>query len=260
MAGDSNNTEINNQALHNYFLRLADSSLTMGQRLAEWCGHGPYLEEDVAMTNVSLDLIGHAQIFYQLAAETSDMHKSPDDLAFLRDAHEYRNPIITELPKGDFGFTTLKQYFIDVFNLHLFQALAQSSFEPLALAAKKALMEVKYHLKRSEAWVERLALSTEEAKSRIQKSLDDLWFYTPELFETDAAMDELHQQGVIPDYETLQSAWNAQVKAQLKHCQLDLPESGWVATGGLEGEHSEHLGYMLADMQFLQRAYPDSQW
>ncbi len=252
--------EMDTKALHNYLLRLADSSLTMGQRLAEWCGHGPYLEEDVALTNVSLDMIGHAQIFYQLAATINNDKQSPDDLAFLRDAHEYRNPIITELPKGDFAFTTLKQYFVDVFNLHLYQSLSQSSYEPLALAAQKALMEVKYHLKRSEAWVERLSLSTDEAKIRIQKSLNDLWFYTPEMFETDAAMDDLADQGVIASYATLKAAWDAQVKSHLQGCQLDLPQSGWVATGGLQGEHSEHLGYMLAEMQFLQRAYPGCEW
>ncbi len=253
-------TQLNNSALHGYLLRLADSSLTMGQRLAEWCGHGPYLEEDVALTNVSLDMIGHAQIFYQLAVALNHDTQTTDDLAFLRDAHEYRNPIITELPKGDFAYTTLKQYFIDVFNLHLYQALTQSSYEPLSLAAKKALMEVKYHLKRSQAWVERLSLSTEEAKSRMQKALHDLWFYTPELFETDADMIELIEQGVIADYAALKTQWNKQVTAHLKQCQLELPDSGWVATGGLQGEHSEHLGYMLADMQFLQRAYPNCEW
>ncbi|VAW47693.1 1,2-phenylacetyl-CoA epoxidase, subunit C [hydrothermal vent metagenome] len=253
-------TQLNNSALHDYLLRLADSSLTMGQRLAEWCGHGPYLEEDVALTNVSLDLIGHAHIFYQLAATLSQDSLTADDLAFLRDAHEYRNPIITELPKGDFAYTTLKQYFIDVFNLHLYQALTQSSHEPLSLAAKKILMEVKYHLKRSAAWLERLSLSTEEAKSRIQKALNDLWFYTPELFETDDAMNKLYEQGVIADYAELTTAWSAQVQKHLQHCELELPNSGWVATGGLQGEHSEHLGYMLADMQFLQRAYPNCEW
>ncbi|TDR18510.1 1,2-phenylacetyl-CoA epoxidase subunit PaaC [Marinicella litoralis] len=253
-------TQINNKALHTYLLRLADSSLTMGQRLAEWCGHGPYLEEDVALTNVSLDLIGHAQIFYQLAVALSDDSQTADDLAFLRDSHEYRNPIITELPKGDFAYTTLKQYFIDVFSVQLYQALSKSSYEPLSLAAQKALMEVKYHLKRSEAWVERLSLSTDEAKVRMQKALNDLWFYTPELFETDAALNELIEQGVIADLLALKTKWNEQVKTLLQRCQLEIPESGWVATGGLAGEHSEHLGYMLAEMQFLQRAYPGCEW
>ncbi len=251
---------IDNKALYAYLLRLADSSLTMGQRLAEWCGHGPYLEEDVALTNVSLDMIGHANIFYQMAAELSDEAQTADELAFLRDAHQYRNPIITELPKGDFAFTMMKQYFMDTFNFFLYEGLSQSSHEPLALAAQKALMEVKYHLKRSETWLERLSLSTEEASKRIQKALDDLWFYTPELFETDATMNKLFQQGVIGDYGELKKKWDSHVQAHMNHCELNLPETGWVATGGLEGEHSEHLGYMLAEMQFLQRAYPNSQW
>ncbi|MEZ5473229.1 MAG: 1,2-phenylacetyl-CoA epoxidase subunit PaaC [Marinicella sp.] len=247
-------------ALYQYLLRLADSSLTMGQRLAEWCGHGPYLEEDVALTNVSLDLIGHAQMFYQIAVEVSGEHKTPDDLAFLRDAHEFRNPLLTELPKGDFAYTTLKQYFVDVFNLHLYQALSKSKHQPLAQAAKKALMEVKYHLTRSQAWCERLSLSTDEAKQRMQQAFDDLWFYTPELFETDEAMLQLADQGLIADYAVLQSYWQQQVSDLISKCQLVVPQSGWLATGGLQGEHSEHLGYMLAEMQFLQRAYPGCEW
>ncbi len=248
------------QALYQYALRLADSSLTMGQRLAEWCGHGPYLEEDVALTNVSLDLIGHAQMFYQIAVDLSGETKTADDLAFLRDAHEFRNPLLTELPRGDFAYTTLKQYFVDVFNLHLYQALSQSNHQPLAQAGKKALMEVKYHLTRSQAWCERLSMSTAEAKQRMQQALDDLWFYTPELFETDEVMRQLADDGVIADYASLKNNWQKQVEALLKKCQLELPASGWVATGGLQGEHSEHLGYMLAEMQFLQRAYPGCEW
>ena len=248
------------QALYQYALRLADSSLTMGQRLAEWCGHGPYLEEDVALTNVSLDLIGHAQMFYQIAVDSCGEEKTPDDLAFLRDAHEFRNPLLSELPRGDFAYTTLKQYFIDVFDLYLYQSLAQSSHQPLAQAAQKALMEVKYHLTRSQAWCKRLSLSTEKAHERMQQALDDLWFYTPELFEVDGNMQQLMEQGVIFEYETLKSNWHRQVISLLEKCQLTTPESGWVATGGLQGEHSEHLGYMLAEMQFLQRAYPGCEW
>lgn len=248
------------QHLHGYFLRLADSSLTMGQRLAEWCGHGPYLEEDVALTNVSLDTIGHAQMFYQLAADLAINDQSPDDLAFLRDAHDYRNPLITELPRGDFAFTTLKQYFIDVFNLNLYAALSQSSYQPLALAAKKARMEVKYHEDRSEAWIRRLALSTPEAKERLQKALDDLWFYTPELFEMDDGMKNLMAAQLVPDYADLEENWRQAVEAKLSECKLSLPQSGWIATGGLQGEHSEHLGYLLAEMQFLPRAYPGCEW
>lgn len=251
---------MNTNALHDYLLRLADSSLTMGQRLAEWCGHGPYLEEDIAITNVSLDSIGHAQMFYQLAIEINNEFKSADDLAFLRDAHEYRNPIITELPKGDFAYTTLKQYFIDVFNLYLYKGLTQSSYEPLSLAAQKALMEVKYHLRRSEAWIKRLSLSTKTAKQKIQKALDDLWFYTPELFEVNADMRRLMEQNVIPDYELIKSNWQKSVESVLNDCELTQPDSGWVATGGLDGEHSEHLGYLLAEMQFLPRAYPGCDW
>ncbi|WP_154224651.1 1,2-phenylacetyl-CoA epoxidase subunit PaaC [Marinicella rhabdoformis] len=249
-----------NNHLYSYLIRLADTSLTMGQRLAEWCGHGPYLEEDVALTNVSLDTIGHANLFYQLAADVKGDGKTVDDLAFLRDVHEYRNPILTELPRGDFGYTMMKQYFIDVFNLLLYKELAHSTYQPLADVAKKALIEVQYHHERSHEWLLRLSLSTEEAKAKMQSALDQLWFYTPELFEINEAIDELIQQNVAADLAEVKSIWQMMVESHLSQCELKLPESGWVATGGLEGEHSEHLGYMLAEMQFLQRAYPGCEW
>ena len=246
--------------LYQYLIRLADTSLTMGQRLAEWCGHGPYLEEDVALTNVSLDTIGHANLFYQLAAELNDEGKTVDDLAYLRDVHEYRNPILTELPRGDFGYTMMKQYFIDVYHLLLYKELAQSTYQPLADVAKKALIEVQYHHERSHEWLQRLSLSTDEAKAKMQMALDQLWFYTPELFETNEAIDELIEQNVAADLAEVKIIWQMMVESHLSQCELKLPESGWIATGGLDGEHSEHLGYMLAEMQFLQRAYPGCEW
>ncbi|WP_395376233.1 1,2-phenylacetyl-CoA epoxidase subunit PaaC [Marinicella sp. W31] len=243
-----------------YALRLADSALTMGQRIAEWCGHGPYLEEDVALTNVSLDYFGHANMLYSVAAELLDDGRSADQLAFLRDVHEFKNPILTELPKGDFGYTMLKQYFMDCFNSYLYQALLQSNHQALSDIAAKAIKEVKYHKDRSELWVKRLAMGTEESRTRMQRSLDDLWFYTPELFETNAIIDALIQDKIAADPQTFKTAWQQEVEGLLKTCSLQLPETGWVATGGLKGEHSEHLGYMLAEMQFLQRAYPGCEW
>ena len=244
-----------------YALRLADSALTMGQRLAEWCGHGPYLEEDVALTNVSLDYFGHANMLYTIAAEHLDDGRSADDLAFLRDVHDFKNPILTELPKGDFGYTILKQYFMDCYNVRLYQALLNSSHQGLADVAAKAVKEAKYHRDRSELWVKRLALGTDESHQRIQRSLDDLWFYTPELFEINDVIQSLVDAGVAADPSTLKTEWQKEVEHLLiQVCGLTLPETGWVATGGLNGEHSEHLGYMLAEMQFLQRAYPGCQW
>ncbi len=248
------------QHLYPYFLRLADTSMTMSQRLSEWCGHGPYLEEDVALTNVALDTMGHANLFYQLAVEVADDDVTVDDLAFLRDAHDYRNPLLTELPRGDFAYTMMKQYFVDVYALLLYRALTESCYQPLSDVAKKALIEVQYHHERSHEWLKRLCMSTEEAHQKMQKALDDLWFYTPELFETDAGIQALHEQGTAPDMSVIQSEWSSMVETHLAQCQLILPETGWVATGGLQGEHSEHLGYMLAEMQFLQRAYPGCEW
>lgn len=248
------------QAIYHYLLRLADTSLTQSQRLGEWCGHGPYLEEDIALTNVALDLLGHAKMLYEQAAELSDVEKSADDLAFLRDVSEFKNPLLTELPRGDFAYSMLKQYFLDQYNVLLYTALQTSAFQPLANIANKAVKEAKYHLERSQEWCLRLSLSTEEAKQKIQSALDDLYFYTPELFETDDQLDQLQGQDMMPDLAQLKQQWQESVDAVLSRCQLQVPKKGWIASGGLQGEHSEHLGYMLAEMQFLQRAYPGCQW
>lgn len=249
------------QSFINYVLRLADSSLTMGQRLAEWCGHGPYLEEDIALTNISLDYFGHANMFYANVVELLDDKRSTDDLAFLRDVHEFRNPIITELPKGDFAYTLLKQYFIDCFNQMLYSQLLNCAYKPLRHSVAKAVKETNYHIKRSELWVQRLALGTDESRNKVQKSLDELWYYTPELFETHNDIRELEKKEMLVDPAGINKQWSQKVESLLvQTCQLSLPENGWVATGGYQGEHSEHLGYMLAEMQFLQRAYPGCEW
>lgn len=249
-----------NDAIKHYLLRLADTSLTQSQRLAEWCGHGPFLEEDIALTNVALDLLGHAKLFYEQVAEISDDKVTADDLAFLRDVDGFKNPILTELPRGDFAYTTVKQYFLDQYNVLLYQALTDSQYQPLADIAQKALKEVRYHLTRSRDWCLRLSLSTDEAHQKIQAALDDLYFYTPELFETDDHLNQLIAEDIMPDMAALKEKWQQQVDELLNECRLQIPKTGWVATGGLRGEHSEHLGYMLADMQFLQRAYPDCEW
>ncbi len=249
-----------NKAIEHYLLRLADTALTQSQRVAEWCGHGPFLEEDIALTNVALDLLGHAKLLYEQAAEISADSVTADDLAFLRDVHDFKNPLLTELPRGDFAYTILKQYFLDQYNVLLYAALMDSPYTPLAEIATKALMETRYHLTRSRDWCLRLSLSTDEAKQKIQVALDDLYFYTPELFETDDALNQLTAESIMPDLSILKTQWQQQVDKLLGECQLQVPESGWVATGGLRGEHSEHLGYMLDDMQFLQRAYPGCEW
>ncbi len=248
------------KAIYHYLLRLADTSLTQSQRLAEWCGHGPFLEEDIALTNVALDLLGHAKMLYEQAAVICEDKLSADDLAFLRDVSEYKNPLLTELPRGDFAFTMLKQFFVDQFNVLLYEALRQSTYTPLSHIAEKAIKECNYHLERSHEWCLRLSLSTDEAKQRIQNALDDLYFYTPELFESDSQLDDLQAQQVMPDLKELKAKWQESVDGLLAKCQLNVPKKGWLATGGIRGEHSEHLGYMLADMQFLQRAYPGCQW
>ena len=249
-----------NKAIEHYLLRLADTALTQSQRIAEWCGHGPFLEEDIALTNVALDLLGHAKLLYEHAADLSENSVTADDLAFLRDVDGFKNPLLTELPRGDFAYTTLKQYFLDQYNVLLYEALINSQYQPLSEIAEKALKETRYHLTRSRDWCLRLSLGTDEAKQKMQSALDDLYFYTPELFETDDHLNQLMAEDIIPDMQVLKDQWQNLVDDVLDQCQLQVPQSGWVATGGLRGEHSEHLGYMLADMQFLQRAYPGCEW
>ncbi len=247
-------------ALYQYCLRLGDTALLQGQRLAEWCGHGPFLEEDIALTNTALDLFGHANMFYRHAVTLNPAVANEDQLAFLRDAHEFRNPLMVELPKGDFAFTLLRQYLLDAYNDLLYAALSDSTHTPLAEIARKAAKETAYHLQRSLLWLRRLSLGTDESHARMQSALDELWFYSPELFEAHDLLQSLQQEGVAPDGQVLQRVWSERVLQQLQSCRLEAPQSGWVATGGWQGEHSEHLGYLLAEMQFLQRAYPGCEW
>ncbi len=245
-----------------YALRLGDNALILGQRLSEWCGHGPFLEEDIALTNLSLDLIGQAQLLLELAAQQrpDGTYTDADQLAYLRDAHEFRNALLTEQPNGDFAHTMLRQYLMDVHDEKLYAALTTSRWQQLADIASKTLKEIRYHKQHSGGWLQRLGQGTEESHARLQKALDDLWFYTPELFEVDALNQRLHAAGIAPDMRELEKQWRAEVESALQRAGLELPASGWVATGGKKGHHSEHLGYILAEMQFLQRAYPGCEW
>lgn len=246
--------------LYNYVLNLADNTMILGQRLSEWCGLGPFLEEDLAVTNTCLDLIGQAQMFYNLAVELTDSGKSADDLAFLRDAIGYRNVLLVEQPNGDYAQTIVKQYFMDVYHVHLYTGLMQSSNKDLAAVAEKSLKEANYHLERSNLWMLRLANGTEESFNRMQTAINTLWHYHHELFEKPDYIDELISKKNVPDPEVLEQAWEDQVAVLIKSTDLVIPEAGWNATGGLEGHHSKYLGKMLCEMQFLQRAYPNCEW
>ncbi len=247
-------------SLFEYVLRLGDDSLILGHRLSEWCGHGPILEEDIAMTNISLDLVGQATSLLGYAGELEGKGRDADALAFLRFDREYKNLLLVEQPNGDFGMTMMRQFFFDAYRKPLFEKLQHSSDKHLAAIAEKSLKETKYHLKHSSEWVIRLGDGTEESNARIQDSLNTLWRYTNELFFTDEVDAELVEKGIVPSLQEIQNQWNATVTAVLTEATLTIPTNNWKQEGGRKGLHSEHLGYILAELQYMQRAYPNMQW
>ena len=247
-------------ALFNYLVRLGDDSLILGHRLSEWCGHGPILEEDIAMTNLSLDLLGQATSFLQYAGEVEGKGRSEDDLAFLRFDREYKNLLLVEQPNGDFGMTMMRQFLFDAWRKPLFERLAKAKDSTLAAIADKSLKETKYHLRHSSEWVIRLGDGTEESHARVQESLNTLWRYTSELFYSDEVDAELQKDSTIPSMDGLKEEWEATVKAVFGEATLELPTNNWKQEGGRKGIHSEHLGYILAELQYMQRAYPGMQW
>ncbi|MCR9172939.1 MAG: phenylacetate-CoA oxygenase subunit PaaC [bacterium] len=248
------------KALFEYLLRLGDDSLILGHRLSEWCGHGPILEEDIALTNLSLDLIGQATSFLDYAGKVEGKGRSEDDLAFLRFDKDYRNLLLVERPNGDFGVTIMRQFLFDAYRKPLFERLVHSSDETIAAIAAKSLKETKYHLKHSSEWVIRLGDGTEESHERIQEALNDLWKYAAEIFYEDEVDATLKEAGVLPNMETLRADWEEIVYSVLKEATLETPDNNWKQEGGRKGLHTEHLGYILAELQYMQRAYPNMEW
>jgi ring-1,2-phenylacetyl-CoA epoxidase subunit PaaC len=246
--------------LYNYVLNLADNTLILGQRLSEWCGVGPFLEEDLALTNTSLDIIGQAKMLLELASEIKGDDKTADDLAFMRDQHLFKNVLLVEQPNGDYAQTMLRQYLMDVYHVYLYDALSKSNHEKLAAIAEKSLKEVTYHKQRSELWIKRMALGTKESHKRMQNAMNPLWHYHHELFESNDEIDALVKQGIAANPEELHKRWDEEIKALIAQTPLEIPQTGWKATGGRVGHHSEYLGKMLCEMQFLQRAYPNCEW
>lgn len=240
-----------------YLLHLADNALILGHRNSEWCGHGPVLEQDIAITNISLDLIGQARNLYQLAALLAGPEATEDSLAFLRDGREFRNCLLVELPKGNWAVTVLRQFFFSNYQSLLYDRLQQSSSSALAAVAEKAAKEVAYHLRWSSEWVIRLGDGTEESHEKISEALTQLWPYTGELF-TPAAYEARENTGFV--LEELRTPWLQTTAEVLQEATLEMPPTGWSQLGGKEGIHTEHLGFLLAEMQFLQRAYPQAQW
>ncbi len=247
-------------ALFEFALALGDDALVLGQRLSEWCGNAPFLEEDLALANVALDCIGRANLFYRYAAELDGEGRNADQLAFLRGSREYRNLLICELPIGDFAFTMARQAMVDTFNLPYLKRLARSTDPRIAAIAAKAAKESRYHLQRSREWVLRLAGGTGESRAKIQSAFDALWGYCPEMFEMTSGETALLKSGVSVDRAAMKADWERAMKAVLAEAALEAPEGKWTISGGRNGLHTEHHGYLLAEMQSVQRAWPGLEW
>ncbi len=247
-------------AVLEYCTALGDDALILGQRLSEWCRNGPFLEEDLALSNVALDYIGRARLFYSYAAELEGEGRSEDDFAFLRDCRAYRNFLINELPNGDFAFTMTRQLMVNIYEMAFFTYLQQSSDTTLAAIAAKVIKETRYHLRRSADWIRRLGDGTGESHTRTQNAINQLWGYVPEMFRLSDTEQRLVDADIAVDRSTLKANWTSAIHAILKEATLDTPGGDWEIAGGRAGLHTEHLGYLLAEMQFLQRAYPGQKW
>ncbi len=266
-----------------YVLRLADDAIIIGHRLSEWCGHGPILEQDIALSNAALDHLGRARSLYQYAAELfnnmpADEKKGcftslalqnlvaagnsldEDNLAYLRDGWDFKNVLLTEQPNIDWAYTVARGFFFDAFNFFYFGELAKSADTTLSAIAEKSLKEVTYHLRWSSEWLIRLGDGTDESHERMQKAVNDLWAYTGELFTPTDYETALQAQGIAPDLQKVHGLWAERVNAVCSEATITLPAGNWMQQGGKEGRHSEHLGYILAELQFMQRAYPGMAW
>lgn len=283
----------------NYVLQIADNALIIGHRISEWCGHGPILEQDIALTNTALDHIGQARSLYQHAAnlfnalpeavkaevftapaldtkmrmpqpavagtnepinQSTNQPITEDDLAYLRDAWDFRNALLLEQPNEDWAYTVARSFFYDAFQVDFYRALLNSSDTALAAVAEKSLKEATYHLRWSSEWVIRLGDGTEESSARMQQAINERWAYTGEFFIPSAADKAALEGGYGVDLEAIKQQWEARVDAVLEEATLKKPAGGWMQRGGKEGTHSEHLGYILAEMQYLQRTYPGMEW
>jgi ring-1,2-phenylacetyl-CoA epoxidase subunit PaaC len=251
---------ITDHPVFEYLLRLADDRLVLGHRLSEWCGHGPILEEDIALANIALDLIGQASALLELAGEIEGKGRSEDTLAYFRDAIEFRNAQLVELPNGDFAATIVRQFLFDAWDVLVLERLTSAKHESLAGIAAKALKEAKYHLRHTAEWVRMLGDGTAESHRRAQRALDDLWPYTAELFLTDDTDRQALGAGIGVDVEALKPRWRQTVDQVMTEATLVVPKDGFSPRGGRTGRHTEHLGHLLAEMQSLARAHPGATW
>lgn len=247
-------------ALQQLLLRMGDSTLVLGHRVSEWCGHAPVLEEDIAMANVALDFIGQTQFWLELAGELGGEGKTADQLAYLRDSAQFHNLLLAEQPNGDYAHTVARQFFFDAWHFLQLQALTRSTEPRIVEIAAKAIKEVDYHLERSSDLMIRLGDGTPESHDRMQVAVDDLWSYTGEMFMGDAHDAVLAQAGLAPQPESLRDTWLTCVQEVMEQATLKVPASTYMHKGGKQGRHTEYLGHLLATMQFLQRAYPGCAW
>jgi ring-1,2-phenylacetyl-CoA epoxidase subunit PaaC len=266
-----------------YVLQLADNALILGHRLSEWCGHGPVLEQDIAISNIALDQLGQARSIYQYAAnifnelpstEKSNLFSSTalqqlisagdkldeDDMAYLRDGWDFRNLLLLEHPNKDWAYTVTRSFFYDAFNFSVYTALLKTKDETIAAIAEKSLKEVTYHLRWSSEWMIRLGDGTEESRARIQDAVNSLWMYTGEMFLPIDVEKEMVAAGIGTDVSAIKSVWDDRINTVLEEATLTRPADSWMQEGGKSGKHSEHLGYLLAELQFMQRAYPNMEW
>lgn len=250
----------NKDALINYCLRLGDSSLILGQRMAEWCSKGPILEEDIAMTNISLDLFGQSRMLFSYIAELEGGDATEDSIAFKRNEREFFNTLISERPNGHFGDTIARNFLVDAFNVHYYTQLVNSKNEILSTFAEKSLKESIYHLRHTGEWMVRLGDGTEESKDKIQKSLNNVWKYAQDMFDVNDGDKILIENGIAIDPEDIKLLWSETIDSVLKRANLVRPEDGYSHMGSRNGIHSEYLGHLLTEMQYIPRAYPDSKW
>jgi ring-1,2-phenylacetyl-CoA epoxidase subunit PaaC len=260
MSAAAHRAHVDAGELFRYILRLGDLSLILGQRLGEWVGHSPALEEDLGLANVALDLIGQARLLLTYAGEVEGRGRGEDEIAFLREHREYLNAILVEQPNGDFGQTIVRQVLIDAFQLELYERMANSTDERLAAIAAKSVKETRYHLRYSGGWLIRLGDGTEESHARVRSALERLWPYTVELFAEDELDRSMAEAGVAPRLADVQTAWVARIDELLVEATLERPRDRPHSWHGKRGDHSEHLGYILAEMQHLQRTHPGARW
>jgi ring-1,2-phenylacetyl-CoA epoxidase subunit PaaC len=241
-------------------VRRADDALILGHRLSEWCGHAPMVEEDIALANIALDLLGQARSLYAYAAEVEGSGLTEDHFAYRREQHQYRNCLLVEQPNGDFAATMVRQVLFSAFMDLYWREMMQSRDETLAAIAAKAEKETAYHLRHSAEWLIRLGDGTDESHERAQAALDELWIYSGELFENDEVERGLAQSGMAPDVSRLEQTWKERLEAILREATLNIPSAPFMQSGGRSGRHTEHLGYILADLQYQQRAHPEAVW